>query len=244
MRPSNFRILLLLLLWIGLPVMSLFASETEPNVSVESVMICRDGATFFGQAMTAAALDSSMTGQIFNEGGELVATGNGVVFIHLHELRGFTITYPADTFKVGETVRFAISDILGSPDGTLGISERGTVADCHLPTRFVALDKRINRYDVAAPIAVYPINDDSFHIYTLDANGNGSLTMIVSEEAIEAAGRPLLDVTIAEDTEQVVIRQATGQFRVEAPMPNGKHYVLIFDEISETTPYTSYEIEN
>lgn len=105
------------------------------------------------------------------------------------------------------------------------------------------VDGRINNFDVANPVVVYPIRTEAgtgLHIYS-DA---GVLLLIVTPEMIAAVpAQPEANTLIAEANGVALYRLSSGEFQVNAPMYNGKTYVLIFKELFPDGGYESFEIE-
>ena len=99
----------------------------------------------------------------------------------------------------------------------------------------VALDDRINRFDKAAPIAVYANSNDGVDIYTV-TNGNGAFAFQVNDMSNAECGS-----TITSQDGIIVSRTSDCVYQVNAPQYNGKVYVLRFPEVSSTTAYTSVE---
>jgi hypothetical protein len=102
----------------------------------------------------------------------------------------------------------------------------------------VALDGRINRFDGAAPIAVYANSVGGVDIYTI-SGGNGTFLLRTTDMADAACDGSM----IAGEGAVGVYRTADCTFQINAPQYNGKTYVLRFDVVSGTADYTSYEEE-
>jgi hypothetical protein len=102
-------------------------------------------------------------------------------------------------------------------------------------------DGRINNYDFANPIVVYPWQDetgDGFEIYT----DEGDLLFRVN--GADIAGTTLGEIIVSDSEHSIVVsRLADGTFQITALMDNGKTYVLLFSEPYSNIGYTSYEIE-
>lgn len=107
-------------------------------------------------------------------------------------------------------------------------------------------DKRINNYDGAAPIAVFPITvaeGTDWHVYSAD----GRLLLIVTAEQIASApANPSENTLIASGNDVSVYRisgESQGKWQIMAPQYNGKTYVLIFDLAQAGESYRSYETD-
>ncbi|MGJ3237380.1 MAG: hypothetical protein ACFE0Q_01610 [Anaerolineae bacterium] len=94
-------------------------------------------------------------------------------------------------------------------------------------------DGRINHQDGAAPIVVYPYQDDTgagFDIYT----AQGTL-------ALRVTGAQLGALPIVDPNHNIVVSGGPGNYQITAPQYNGKTYVLQFGEPFVNTGYTSRE---
>lgn len=107
-------------------------------------------------------------------------------------------------------------------------------------------DGRINDYDTANPIVVYPyqneITGDGFDVYT----DTGISVLLITGDLIAEIGVNEEENTLLGSVPELGIeayRLTTGEFQVQAPMPNGKLYVLIFNEPYAGIGHTSFEIE-
>lgn len=206
---------------------------------VPSAIVCLDGARFSGSAGGAASLNLPMTGRIMDLGGVHLAVGGTHTFTTVGEKYNFTVNYPNGTLTAGSSVRASVSDTT-SAYGTNGDAIVVTVGDCLLDP--VVLDERINRFDSAAPFAVYAI-DGGLDFYLIDASSEGNLVLSVTSDEINAIGIPAETTVIASQSGIVLSRYPDGQFLVVAPTSNGKTYVLIFESVGNLTTYTSYEMD-
>ena len=104
-------------------------------------------------------------------------------------------------------------------------------------------DGRINAYDAAAPVVVYPQTTDAgtgLVFYATD----GTIVMTVSPQELAAApDDPESPFIVAEANGVILSRIPGGQWQVNAPQYNGKVYIMIFDGPIADGNYTSYEIE-
>lgn len=107
-------------------------------------------------------------------------------------------------------------------------------------------DGRINNFDAAAPVVVYPNTVDGqteLSIYSAD----GTLLFVVTAEQLASASdNPASPELIAGSnavTLHRILGENGGQWQITAPQYNGKTYVLIFTELFVDGGYTSYEIE-
>jgi hypothetical protein len=103
------------------------------------------------------------------------------------------------------------------------------------PMRFG--DGRINAYDMAAPAAVYPA-DGGLTLFSPD----GVLLAGVDADAL-ADAVPGSTILADDDAGIVISRLEDGRIQVNVAMPNGKVYVLIFEEPLADKGYVSFELE-
>ena len=112
---------------------------------------------------------------------------------------------------------------------------------------FAFTDGRINRYDAAAPFAVYPHIDDegALGLIIYDAYTAGNVLLVVSAEEIAAVPEHSANTLIASsgDGRVAVYRLKDGSFQVQGITYNNKVYVLLFGAIDSTADYTSHEAE-
>ena len=103
------------------------------------------------------------------------------------------------------------------------------------------VDGRINNYDVAAPIAVYPhfVNGE-VGLIIYDVNGV-ELLVVSAAQLADAPDNPSSNLLIAESNNVELYRLAGGGWQINAPQYNGKTYVLLFEEPYVNIGYTSYE---
>ncbi len=100
-------------------------------------------------------------------------------------------------------------------------------------------DGRINNYDSAAPIAVYPHNVNG-EIGLVIYSAEGEFLLVISPEQI--ANAPTDNSLIAEGGDVSVYRLAGGSWQVNAPQYNGKTYIIIFPELFHSGGYESFEL--
>ncbi len=122
---------------------------------------------------------------------------------------------------------------------TLGDCSGGIVPPSGPQPAFV--DGRINNYDVAAPIAVYPhfVNGE-VGLIIYDVNGV-ELLVVSAAQLADAPDNPSSNLLIAESNNVELYRLAGGGWQINAPQYNGKTYVLLFEEPYVNIGYTSYE---
>lgn len=107
----------------------------------------------------------------------------------------------------------------------------------------VFYDGRINNCDAAAPVVVYPYQDESgdgLEIYDTD----GNQILIVTADEIALVGDSPAENTLIADIDRLnlrVYRLSSGEFQVMASQYNGKTYVLIFDAPYTNIGYQSFE---
>ena len=105
---------------------------------------------------------------------------------------------------------------------------------------FSFIDGRINSWDMAAPVAVYPhvVNGEAGLImYTPD----GHMMMVVSGEDIANTPADGSNTLIAESNGVQLHRLSDGRLQVTAQQYNGKSYWMIFDSIASDASYASGE---
>lgn len=130
---------------------------------------------------------------------------------------------------------------------SLSISGPGTICspncDGLIPAPAFA-DGRINNYDTAAPIAVYPhdINGET-GLIIYDVNGV-ELLIISPQQILAAPENPDSNLLIAQANGVALYRLAGGLWQINAPQYNGKTYVMIFSELFYDGGYESHEIDN
>jgi len=107
-------------------------------------------------------------------------------------------------------------------------------------------DGRINHSDCAAPVVVYPYQNEmsgiGFEIYTPE----GLSVLLITGDMISQTGvNPASNELISSDTERdiFVYRLTDGSFQINARMSNGKTYIMQFDEPFAHIGYFSIEIE-
>ena len=103
------------------------------GINVRPATVCLNGIRFTGTATDPAALNRTMTAQIFagHVGApiNLKATGNSRVFTAVGQTRSFAIYYPANTFHVGDPVTYSV---LSSDGSGYGGGQFGYVSKCRL----------------------------------------------------------------------------------------------------------------
>lgn len=107
-------------------------------------------------------------------------------------------------------------------------------------------DGRINNYDSAAPVVVYPNTVDGqtgLSIYSAD----GTLLFVVTAEQLASASDNPASPELIAGSNGVTLHRIPGenggQWQINAPQYNGKTYVLIFTNLFVDGGYTSFEIE-
>ena len=140
----------------------------------------------------------------------------------------------------GDKITIAIGNFDIGTISQKTITCSGSSGSGHLP---VFTDGRINDYDAAAPVAVYPYLDNGetgLQIYDVD----GVLLLVITPEQLAAApDNPDSPVLIAEAFGVALYRVPGGFWQINAPQYNGKTYVMIFKELFASGGYDSFEIE-
>lgn len=102
-------------------------------------------------------------------------------------------------------------------------------------------DGRINNWDDASPVAVYPVSTETgtaIHIYS----DTGDLLLeVIAESIANIPANPASNLVIAEANGVIFSRLAGGLWQVNAPQYNGKTYVIIFSDLFSNGGYNSYE---
>ena len=99
-------------------------------------------------------------------------------------------------------------------------------------------DGRLNRFDVAAPVAVFPVEyatGTGLHLYAIMADGVGTLVLEVTPEMIAAVpAMPAENTLIAAtpDGSIALYRLTTGEFQL-----NAGEYVIVFSDLTSTADY-------
>ncbi len=82
------------------------------GITVQETRVCLNGIRFRAVASDPAALNRVMTAETFHghvgAPVNLAATGTSHVFVAVHQARIFEISYPANTFTVGEPVTYSV----------------------------------------------------------------------------------------------------------------------------------------
>ncbi len=120
--------------WLAVIVVTIAAGPTRLlthsfDIQAAGRMVCADGAIFVGEPTAPSSLSISLTSEIYDVPGNLVATGNAHTFTTVGET--FTFNVPG-TFNVGDTVRLSVTDIPGTIAGTEGDVVNATVTNCSI----------------------------------------------------------------------------------------------------------------
>ena len=155
-----------------------------------------------------------------------------------------TITLNKDTPYVAVVRGF------GNQLGTYSLSISGDGDVClgaceGVPIAFE--DGRLNRFDAAAPIVIYPVtinNEVGMNIYAVTNDSRGDFLFQVTPAEIAAVpSNPDVNTPIKVSNNVQVWRLSSGEFQIVTPTTNGsgKVYNIIFDEITDYVQYTSFE---
>ncbi|MBN2472468.1 MAG: hypothetical protein JXN59_17205 [Anaerolineae bacterium] len=104
--------------------------------------------------------------------------------------------------------------------------------------RLMFVDGRLNNFDMAAPVAVYPqafANGVGMRFYAINSAGEGTLTLEVTPEMIAAVpDQPAENTLIAStpDGSIALYRLTTGEFQV-----NAGEYVITFSDLYAGASY-------
>lgn len=104
-------------------------------------------------------------------------------------------------------------------------------------------DGRINDYDSAAPIAVYPHEVDGETGLIIYSAEGVELLVISPQQIADAPDNPDTNTLIVEANGVSLHRLVGGAWQVNAPQYNGKTYVVIFPELFHSGGYESFELE-
>lgn len=134
--------------------------------------------------------------------------------------------------------QFSNSDEEGSATIIIEDSTQvSTEEDEESPPAFIPLDERLNRFDSAAPIAVYVNAEGGVDIYSVTDGSTGVFALQVTDlESATCDGSQ-----IATDGVISIYRTSDCIFQINAPQYNGKTYVLRFETVSADAEYISYE---
>lgn len=150
-------------------------------------------------------------------------------YLHPYSANGVVLELPIDYEVSISGPGDIVSNCIGS----------GILLDGSLHPVFT--DGRINNYDVAAPVAVYPheVNGEvGLIIYATD----GTLLLVISPEQIRASPEnPESNILIAEGNGVALYRITGGKWQINTRQYNGKTYVLIFEQLSSSGRYESFE---
>jgi len=127
---------------------------------------------------------------------------------------------------------------------TLDITGPGTIFRGNGPERLPAFtDGRINDFDVAAPIAVYPhvVNEETGLI--IYDNQGVEMLVVSAQQIADAPENPDSNILIAGANGVTLYRIEGGFWQINAPQYNGKTYVLIFQDMFHGGGYESFELE-
>lgn len=107
-------------------------------------------------------------------------------------------------------------------------------------------DGRINDYDTASPVAIFPHEvDGEIGLVVYDTEGN--LLLVISPEQIaDAPDNPDGSILIASANGVILYRiagEGRGYWQLNAPQYNGKTYVMIFPELFHSGGYESFELD-
>ncbi|HEX3051729.1 MAG TPA: hypothetical protein VHP83_13805 [Aggregatilineaceae bacterium] len=104
-------------------------------------------------------------------------------------------------------------------------------------------DGRINRFDVAPPVVIYPAAYGDagmgLHLYWLNADGSGSLGLVVTPEQLVPVSEGVFTLVAANPEGTLQVFRLGKQYQVNA-FVNGKTYVAIFDELDAQSPIQTY----
>lgn len=161
-------------------------------------------------------------------------TANTTYIVLVDEFSGGTGTYSLNISGAGNIV-------LGAPP--LPITPVVAEDGIPLPAFY---DGRINDYDTAAPIAVFP-HEINGEIGLIIYNTEGVELLVVGPDLISnASDNPDGNVEVASANGITLYRIAGeehGYWQINAPQYNGKTYVMIFPELFHSGGYESFEIE-
>lgn len=128
----------------------------------------------------------------------------------------------------------------------LNISGPGNIFTVPVSHQPVFTDGRINDYDSASPIVVYPhLINDATGLIIYDVNGV-ELLVISPQQIADAPDNPDSPVLIAQANNVSLYRipgEGRGLWQINTPQYNGKTYVMIFPELFRSGGYESFELE-
>lgn len=155
----------------------------------------------------------------------------------------FNIPYTSPPQANPITARFYLKAEGGDPEVVIAQGVGECNSNSPAPVR-TFMDGRINYRDAAAPFAAYGV-DGNLHIYWITGDDTGELELIVTaEELADVPEFPESNMLVKanEALGIYVYRLTDGKWQVQARMPNGKLYVLIFEEF-HNREYQSMEVE-
>ena len=178
------------------------------------------------------------------------------IFIHTPQIS--TITYTASGFNTFSNSDLTISTGAGANyipfAGAIFIPRTwngrvhyttGSLVDANGMPLPAFYDGRINNYDTAAPVAVYPHLVDN-EVGLIIYNSEGVQLLLISPEQIAGVpDNPDSNLLIATQNNIALYRISgadRGYWQINAPQYNGKTYVMIFPELYHSGGYESFEI--
>lgn len=111
----------------------------------------------------------------------------------------------------------------------------------------VFFDGRINNYDLAAPIAVYPhMINDKVGLIIYDVDGI-ELLVVSPQQLANVPDNPDHSIFIVSNNGVSLYRipgEGRGLWQINAPQYNGKTYVIVFPELFNNGGYESFELDD
>jgi len=116
----------------------------------------------------------------------------------------------------------------------------GPTSDSNGPVQFT--DGRLNAYDVAAPVVVYPWEQATGLGVAIYSPQGAALLFVSAAELGECPSENTL-IAANESAQVWVYRLSSCDYQIRATQTNGKTYVLHFTSIGSSVEYRSHEIE-
>lgn len=230
-----------------IPLSCRYTEITEVSVSVTgqySMTLLQPGLLLTGKFIVIFIKDSPNTNfnpilGVDSNGSSLSGQLTANVTYYLH-VRG-SANCPETTYPISYS-----ANITGPGDITLAVDEavEESNEEVIVDPQPAFFDGRINNWDTASPIVIYPISTadgTALHIYS----DTGELLLVVPATTLaNAPNNPSENIIIAEGNDVIVARisgEGSGLWQINAPQYNGKTYVIIFSELFVDGGYTSYE---
>lgn len=134
---SKFTILIssVIMMTLLLILSSAMIVQASHSLTITEVETCLNGAIFDASPSATSSLDLEMIGGVYTfEDSLLIAHGETHTFFEVGEVFRYVVTYPVDSFAVGDTVTLSVSDDEFTLTGNEGALLDVTMQDCEIDT--------------------------------------------------------------------------------------------------------------